>query len=397
MSRNAIEKQLNILDYTLSSLWRRKSRNISILLVFSAVIFLLASLQMVNQALTRQASAALAQAPEITVQRLSAGRQEALPLIYVEQISKIFGIRQIAPRIWGYHFDESNGANYTVMGLDPAAMPAGDRLDMTLGEGRFFTAEEAGVAVVGQSILEAMALDGRRTFSLFRSDLSLKPFRITGIFARQTDLLTADLIVTTLADARELFAIPEQMVTDLCVYVANPAEVQTIAKKISDLLPDTRVLTRSQIQKTYQMVFGWRSGFASICLLAALAAFAILAWDKASGLSAEERREIGILKILGWQTSDVLAVRFWESLLVSATAFLIGCALAYIHVFFSGALLFRPVMVGWSVIHPSLKLAPAIASADLLLIFAFSVLPYLAATIIPAWRAAVVPPDSVIR
>jgi ABC-type lipoprotein release transport system permease subunit len=392
-----IERQLNTLDYALSSLWRRKLKNFSIIFVFSLVIFLLASLQLVTQALTGAASAALAQAPEITVQRLSAGRQEAIPLAYQEKFAAIYGIRQVVPRIWGYHFDVANGANYTVMGLDPSVMPSGGELGMTLAEGRFFTLEEEGLAVVGQAIPESMALAGRRTFSLFRPDLSLKSFRITGVFASRTDLLTNDLIVTSLADARELFAIPEQMVTDFCVYVGNPAEIQTVARKIAELLPDTRVLTRSQIHKTYQVVFGWRSGFASICLLTALAAFTILAWDKASGLSPEERREIGILKILGWQTSDILAVRFWESLLVSALAFIAGCTLAYVHVFHFGAALFRPVMVGWSIIYPQLALAPDIVLADLLLIFAFSVLPYLAATIIPAWRAAAVPPDSAIR
>jgi ABC-type lipoprotein release transport system permease subunit len=397
MAGNTIERQLNILDYALSSLWRRKIKNISVILVFSAVIFLLASLQMVTQALTGAASAALAQAPDITVQRLSAGRQEAIPLAYQKKFSAVLGIRQVVPRIWGYHFDATNGANYTVMGLDPTAMPSGDRLGMTLAEGRFFTPEEEGMAVVGQAIPENMALAGRRTFSLFRPDLSLKSFRIAGVFAKQTDLLTNDMIVTTLADARDLFAVPDRMVTDLCVYVANPAEIQTVAGKIADLLPDTRVLTRAQIHKTYLVVFGWRSGFASICLLTALAAFTILAWDKASGLSPEERREIGILKILGWQTSDVLAVRFWESLVVSALAFTVGCTLAYVHVFYFGVALFRPVMVGWSVIYPPLALVPDIGLADLLLTFSFSVFPYLAATIIPAWRAAAVPPDSAIR
>ena len=199
------------------------------------------------------------------------------------------------------------------------------------------------------------------------------------------------------ADARDLFAIAPSMATDLCVYVANPAEIENIAKKIAALLPDTRVLTKNQIQKTYQVIFGWRSGFASICLLTALVAFAILAWDKASGLSPEERREIGILKILGWETGDILAIRFWESGVVSILAYVIGMTAAYIHVAFLGGSLLKPVMLGWSVIHPSFKLLPAVTLGDLLLVFTFSVIPYLGATIVPAWRCSTVPPDSVIR
>ena len=220
---------------------------------------------------------------------------------------------------------------------------------------------------------------------------------VTGVFSQKTDLLSNDLMVMNPDDARDLFNIPASMATDLCVYVANPTEVDNIAKKIAGLLPETRVLTKSQIQKTYQVVFSWRSGLASVCLLTALVAFAILAWDKASGLSPEEKREIGILKILGWETGDILAVRFWESTLVSALAFIIGCTTAYIHVAFFDASLLKKVMVGWSVIHPPFRLAPSVTLADLLLIFTFSVLPYLGATVIPAWRCSTVPPDSAIR
>lgn len=397
MLKASLERQLNILDYALSSLWRRRLKNLSVMLVFAAVIFLLASFQMTTTALNQASSSTLALAPEITVQRMSAGRQASIPLAYEKKLKAIFGIRKIVPRIWGYHFDDVNGANYTVMGLDPAAMPSGEKLGLALSRGRFAGAGQKGTAVVGQGVVQAMNLVGRQHFSLFRPDLTLKPFAISGLFASGTDLLTDDLIVTTMADARDLFEIPAGLVTDFCVYVANPAEIQTIAGKIAKRLPDTRVLTRPQIQKTYQVVFGWRSGLGSICLLTALAAFSIFAWDKASGLSPEERREISILKILGWETADVLAVRFWEGLLVSALAFAVGCTLAWIHVVDFGAALFRPVMVGWSVIFPFLHLVPDLALADFLLIFAFTVLPYLAATIIPAWRAATVPADSAIR
>jgi len=65
-------------------------------------------------------------------------------------------------------------------------------------------------------------------------------------------------------------------------------------------------------------------------------------------------------------------------------------------VFFFSASLFRPVLIGWSVIHPSFHLAPPLLFENFLLIFCLSVLPYLAATVIPAWRSASVPADSAL-
>lgn len=396
MAQYNIEKQLNILDYALSSLWRRRFKSLSVLLVFAMVIFLLASFQMVTQALSDKARQVLVHTPEITLQKMSAGRQEAFPLADKEQLAGIFGVRRVVPRIWGYYFDEVRLANYTVIGMDTAEMPEGDRLDSALAGGRMPRLEETGRVVIGHSIKKGLDLAGRSTFSLFRPDLSLKPFEISGEFTQHTDILTNDLMVMTLADARDLFAIPADQVTDLCVYVANPKEIDTIARKISDALPAVRVLTRPQIQKTYQVVFGWRSGFGSICLLAALAAFVILAWDKASGLSPEERREIAILKVLGWETRDILAVRFWESVIVSGLACILGMTAAYIHVVYFSAALFRPVLMGWSVLRPELHLLPSMAAGDILLILAFTVIPYLAATVIPAWRSATVPADSAL-
>lgn len=391
-----LTKHLNILDYSLASLWRRRLKNVSIIAVFTGVIFLVASFQIVTQALTEQAGIALRSTPEITLQKMSAGRQEAIPIAYAEKLSGLFGIRSIVPRIWGYYFDEVEGANYTVMGIDSHRMPLAEKLNLTLENENDPELGKRGGAIVGKSVQGKIKRKGGNLLTLFRPDLTLVSFEINGVFKRETGILTDDLIVMHIDDARDLFNIQPGMATDLCVYVANKSEIATIAKKIANLLPDTRVLTNSQINKTYQVVFGWRSGFASVCLLAALFAFVILAWDKASGLSPEEKREISILKILGWETSDILAVRFWEGFLVSGLAFTIGCSLAYMHVMFFEATLFKPVLVGWSVIFPSLRLAPSFRVADFFLIFCFSVLPYLAATVIPAWRSASVPADSAI-
>lgn len=392
-----IEKQLNLLDYALSSLWRRRWKNISVLLIFSAVIFLIASFQMISSGLTNTAAEILNHAPEIVVQQLSAGRQEAISTAAIEKIDHLFGIRRVVPRIWGYYFDEANGANYTIVGHDPRKSDPGRNLQQFLAEGMFPPPDFDGGAVLGKSVHAVMELESRKHFSLFRPDLTLKEFTVSGIFDHQNELLTADLIVMSLADAADLFAIQAGKVTDLCVYVINPEEINTVAKKILQILPGTRVVTRPQIQKTYQVVFSWRSGFASICLLSALAAFSILAWDKASGLSPEEKKEVSILKIVGWQTADVLTCKFWESLLVAGIAFMIGCCLAYIHVAFFQGILFRPVMIGWSVIKPAFTVLPFFTLMDYLLIFCLTVLPYLSVTIIPSWKFAIVPADKAMN
>jgi ABC-type lipoprotein release transport system permease subunit len=387
---------LNILDYALASLIRKFLKNVLVFAVFTLVVFLFTSFQLTSRALTAIARQALTTAPDITVQQMSAGRQDSIPLAAKEQLSGIAGVKRVDERIWGYYFDEQTGANYTVIGM--ASMPEHGREKSWpgLSEGRLPASTESGKAVISTEVRRQLQLGERKYFSLFRPDLSLASFETVGILAADSDLVTADLILMTVNDARDLFAIPKEQVTDLLVQVGNPLEIDTVAKKIRDRLAGVRVITKTQIGKTYEVVFSWRSGLGTICLLTALVAFVILAWDKASGLSREELREVGILKILGWQTGDILLLRFFESATVAFFAFLTGWLLAWVHVgYFAGAL-FRPIFLGWSVLRPAITMIPPLLVSDFLLVFSISVLPYLCATAVPAWRTAVVRADSVL-
>ncbi len=396
MTTNSLGRLLNILDYALSSLRRKMLKNSGVFAIFTLVVFLFASFLLVSRALTDAAQTILATAPDITVQQMSAGRQVSIAASAKTELAEIFGVRKIDERIWGYYFDESNGANYTVLGLQSLASNGAEPDPLGLAEGRLPAANERGAVVISEDVRRHLGLDGRKHFSLFRPDLSQIPLATVGLFDRKGDILTADLILMNLADARDLFAIPEGFVTDLLVSVANVNEIDTIAVKISERVPGSRVITRKQILKTYKVVFNWRSGLGTICLLTVLGAFVILAWDKASGLSQEEKKEVGILKLLGWQTSDIILLRFCESLTVSFLAFLTGYLLAWMHVVYFDSALFRPIFLGWSVVRPMFSLVPSFAVGDLLLIFSLSVIPYLCATAVPAWRAATVRADSVI-
>jgi ABC-type lipoprotein release transport system permease subunit len=90
-------------------------------------------------------------------------------------------------------------------------------------------------------------------------------------------------------------------------------------------------------------------------------------------------------------------MKFWEGIGISLTSFFSGIILAYIHVFFTSAALFEPVLKGWSVLYPQFSLIPFIDASQIATLFFLTVVPYTVATVIPSWRAATIDPDSVMR
>jgi ABC-type lipoprotein release transport system permease subunit len=376
--RTWIEKQRNMVDFTLSALLRRKGKNISLLAVYTTVVFVLGSVMFFTEGMRREAHIILHGSPEIIVQKMVAGRHDLIPASYMEKIRQIKGVQSVKARLWGYYYDPVVGANYTLLVPD----------DFTLGEGNI---------AIGKGISrKRLAYEG--DILSFRGYTG-EPltFQIGEIFSSESELISADLVMVSEEDFRGMFAMPKEVATDLVIKARNIKELATIATKIVQLLPDTRPILRDEILRTYDAVFSWRSSLMLVILLGAVLSFIILAWDKATGMSAEEKREVGILKAVGWETSDVLLMRFWEGVVVSASAFVLGVLLAYGHVFFSSAMLFEPVLKGWSVLYPEFKITPFIAFNQVAALFFLTVIPYTVATIVPSWRTATIDPDSVMR
>jgi ABC-type lipoprotein release transport system permease subunit len=296
----------------------------------------------------------------------------------VDKIKNIRGARDVKPRLWGYYFQPATGTNYTIMAPDD------------------FRHKEDQV-VIGDGVLRTWGKMYKNKLSFETYDGQVLTLGIAGTFSSQSDLISSDLILTSKASFRRLFGLPEYFATDLVLRIRNPKETSTIAKKIKLILPDTRPVQKDEIKRTYAALFGWRSGFIIVLLAAAIASFFIFALDKATGLSAEEKREIGILKGVGWDTSDILLMKFWEGATVSLTAFLMGVILAYIHVYFASAPLFEHALKGWAVLYPKFTLKPEINLFQLTTLFFLTVLPYSLVTIIPCWKASVSDPDSVMR
>ena len=375
---NPLNRHGNILDFALSSLLRRKAKNFSLLVVYTLIVFVIASLIFFVQAMKREAAQLLKQAPDMVVQRMIAGRHDLIPARYGEQISSIRGVTAVSPRLWGYYYDQVFGANYTLLVPEK-------------------TLVEPGHIMIGPGVARNQRIQTGDMLTLKSADNAPLLLTVAGIYPSNSELISSDLIVLSAEDFQVMFNLPPGHATDLAVMVTNPRELTTVAAKIAEQFPDTRPILKSEILRTYDALFEWRGGMMLVMLFVAVLSFIIFAWDKATGLSAEERKEIGILKSIGWETSDVLLLKFWEGIVISLSAFLLGTLLAYGHVFLFSAALFEHALKGWSVIYPQFKLTPVVDGYQLTVLFFLTVLPYTSATIFPAWLAATVPPDAAMR
>ena len=382
-------RHIKIFEYALSSLLRRKYKSFVIIAAFMMAVATLGSVLFLTDSLKNEATILLKEAPDIIVQRTMAGRHELIPVAYAEEIKKIRGVGAVSPRYWGYYYDALVKANYTLLGGGAGVGT------LELLEGRL--PSEDGECAIGAGVAGLRGSGYSGELILINSRNTGVLYTVTGIFQAESNLLTNDLVILTDTALIDFFSFPANLATDLSVEVRNENELETVAGKIKQIFSDTRPITRQELIRTYDMVFNWRSGMMLTVFCAAIISFCIMAWDKATGISAEEKQEIGILKAIGWDTSDVLALKCWEGLIISLSSFLLGVIIAFIHVYFFDAFILAAVIKGWSVLFPVFDLTPRLNLFHIFIMGFLSVAPYMACTVLPTWKTAITDPEIVMR
>ncbi len=380
--RAFLEKQRGLIDYAALSLWRRKGKTALLWSVYATLVFLLASVLLFGSALRREAALVLQEAPDIVAQNMVMGRHDLSRQDNVTRLQGLRGVSLLEGRLWGYHYDTASAANYLLQ--VPSPRDAARAL-------------EPGQAFVGEGVARLRKLEANKPLFLVSAEGRLLKLVVKEVLPQASALVSSDLVLVSEADFRSFFSLPPDRFTDIVLRVRNPSEIDTVAQKASVLLPAFRFITKANMQRSYEALFSWREGLVLATLAGALLAFVILAFDHASGLSAQERREIGTLRAVGWEISDIIAMKLGEGLIVAATAFMAGFVAAFLHVFaFSGGL-FEPVLKGWSTLYPRFPLSPAIDPLELTTLAFFTIVPYAAAILVPVWRVASSDPEAVMR
>lgn len=394
--RNKIN--IYLIEYAINSLLRQKFKNIFILIVFTFLTALLCSIFFISNSIKYELNSTLKSLPQITVQKLKAGRHYDIDTSAVDEILNIAGVQDAVARVWGYYYFENAGVNFSVIGIDEFENQYKESLNKVVKEFDFSKAQEASSMIIGTGVKKVLDENYyKEYFNFIKPDGTFKKVNISGVFQDNLELESNDTILLPKELAMEVFGMEENKATDIVVKVANPEEIFTVASKIKLLYPDTRVITNKELEISYQNIFDYKGGVFLALFIVSIFTFFIIIYDKASGLSSEEKKEIGILKAIGWRVEDVLKEKFYESFIISFISYILGIFIAFTFVYIFNAPLLRDIFTGYSQLKTSFGLPFVLDFNTLFLVFFLSVPIYIAATIVPSWRSATIETDKVIR
>lgn len=391
-----MSKKINLylLAYALHSLRRRGFKSFFTFIVLGLMIFILFSILLVSDSIKYELNTTLENLPDITIQELQAGRHKNIDIKDLDLLLDINGVQSAIPRYWGYYYFENAGVNFSVVGVDIYDKAYSKLLKNVLETKEF---KKDGM-LVGKGVREVLDKNYyKEYFNFVKSDGNLKRVNVVGVFDAKSALESNDMIFMPISLVQELFDFSKDEATDIVLKVPNKTEIPNIIQKVKQIYPSSRVITKEDMKISYQNIFDYKSGVFLALFIVVIFAFFIIIYDRASGLSSNEKREIGILKAVGWKIDDILKEKFYEAFIVSFFAFILALMGAIFFVYILQAPLLKDIFTGYSLLKPAFKLPFYIDWQSVSIVFLLSIPIYIAALIVPSWRIASMDADEVMR
>jgi putative ABC transport system permease protein len=251
--------------------------------------------------------------------------------------------------------------------------------------GRFFTANESRVMVIGS---ELASRENLAPGSVLPFGPDQEPFTIVGVL-EPTGTEDDNFHFLPLPETQRVFN-KEGLITTIAVRVKDLRQISSVAKEL-ETVPDIQVVTMAQVTGTIMNLVGTaRSLLLSVIVVAVIISAAGI--TNTLLMSVNERtREIGMMKAIGASGCHIGILLITETLIITLLGGLIG-----IIVSLAGAGLIESFVRGIIPYAPSgafISFDPVLAGACLL----FSVGLGLACGLWPAWKSARLSPMEAIR
>lgn len=381
-----LERHLNFLKIASENIIRYKGRGIVVVLCLVAILFPFITAIAISQGVKSQSLLSVEEGADIYLTYDQYGKNSAVPLSFIKEVQGIEGVLKVVPRVIGRSFI----GNYltVVAGMPTDALPP----SLSLEKGRIF--KEENEVIIGASLARALNLDIGHSFTLDINKSRI--LKVSGIFSSKSSIWSADLVFASFNDAAEIFRMPGQA-SDLLVYTrpgynARIAEVLSALHEGDKTQPIIRVQTKDLVRQYFNKGFTMKEGIFTALYTVAFA-IAIPALLVVSGFGmGERRREIGIIKAIGWQTSEIIEVVFIENLLLSLTAAPMALLISFIWIRLFNGFLIAQFFIAEIGILPAFPVPARYMPLPLFLSFAFALVLTMVGSMYSTWRSAVTAP-----
>jgi lipoprotein-releasing system permease protein len=308
---------------------RRPLEALLALLALSSLVVLLAAGLLLSSGLSATSQTLLEAGPSLVARRVGPNGWQPMPEAALARARHVTGVTRASLRIFGVvRFQERA---VTVVG-EPAASkrPLAEKTAIC---GPAFDAK------VGEFI----RLDGA----------THETFKVVEVLSEKRGLAAHDLIVVPKAAARRLLGLPKNSASDLALWVFHQNEMDAIRPDLERALGFAVVITtQKQAIGAAKARIERAAGVRVTVLLPALLALALLTLAM-TRIQLGSRRDIGLLKALGWRSADVVRLSVFRALIIGLPAIALGLVAGYALVFF-GARWAGHLLFGWTDAAPYL-------------------------------------------
>lgn len=379
-------------EFALLQLLKYKTKSLFIFFILLFLVFILTAVFQISYSLKHQTNTTIELMPDIVVQNYVGGFQKPIDQKKLFDILQINGITSGVGRVWGYY--RFNNHNFTILGIDPMEQQYKEILSSLGIKNNLFDTQSIVIGADVKKELEKTAFEKEFNFILANGELLRVAIKDV---IQEKDIVSKDLIIMHYKLAQKILEFQSNQYTDLGFVVPNIDEIDTIKYKIETILPGATILTKEDIQREYSMMFDYKGGLFLVLYIVALLTFFIIVYDKISLVSSHEKKEIGILKAIGWSTNHILQVKFYEGFIISVTSFLSGVILALIYVYLFDAFGLKDIFISFGEIKSNFVLEFRVYVEMLVLVFLVTIPTYILATIFPSWKIAISDVDEVLR
>ena len=386
------------LNFVLLQLYTNKTKHFSIFLISTILIMVLSSFLFITNSISKDMKIIVNNQADFILQTIIAGKVVDTPQDLADEIISINGVTKVAQRVYGKHFYEPAEHYFTIVGIDlydkqivTNLKKFMDKIDID----KFLSKQNM---LIGSGVKKFLDEYAYFDYYIFRPpDKSMEKVYIYDTLPNQTDIASSDMIIMDINLAKTILGIDEDHCSDILFNVPNIDERETIKNKIRARNFDIRIIAKEDLLRGYDGFLNYRSSIFMILYLIVIITFILIIYQRYSYINSVDKKEIGVLRSLGWSINRVIKLKIVENLIIFISSYILGVNLAYIFVFIFDAPLLSSVFLGFSNLSNNTSFIPAVDIASLVLIFLFFIVPIIASILIPVWKISITEPTEAMR